>query len=122
MAWKESDRQIWAQRPRLAITGRCLRSGAAAISTLAADAQTDPRRSGGQGVASSNLASPMNTLHAIRPSRTCNQQTFLPPSMTPSGGAATSPISRVGYVISPMRCMRPPPIQRRGRDSRGPRR
>jgi hypothetical protein len=36
---------------------------------------------------------PDDTLHAIRPSRTCKQQTFLPPSMTPSGGAATSPIS-----------------------------
>jgi hypothetical protein len=35
--------------------------------------------------------------------------------MTPSGGAATSPISRVGCVISPMRCMRPPPIQARPR-------
>ena len=77
-------------------------------------------RSGGQGVASSNLASPTNTLHAIRPSRTCIQPTFLSPSMTPSGGAATSPISRVWCVISPRRYMRPPPIQRRGCESSGP--
>ena len=41
---------------------------------------------GGQGVASSNLASPTKTIHPIRPSRTCIQPTFLPPSMTPSGG------------------------------------
>jgi hypothetical protein len=77
---------------------------------------------GGQGVASSDPASPTNTLHAIRPSRTCIQPTFLQPSITPSGGAATSPIARVWCVISPRRCMRPPPIQRRGHDSRGPRR
>jgi hypothetical protein len=34
-------------------------------------------------------------------------------------GAATSPIARVGCVISTRRCMRPPPIQQRGSDSRG---
>ena len=41
--------------------------------------------SGGQGVASSNLASPTKAIHFIRPSRTCIQPTFLPPLMTPSG-------------------------------------
>ena len=41
---------------------------------------------GGQGVASSNLASPTKPIHSIRPSRTCIQPTFLPPSITPSDG------------------------------------
>jgi hypothetical protein len=41
---------------------------------------------------------------------------------TTATGAATSPIARVGCVISSRRCMRPPPIQQRGSDSRGPRR
>jgi hypothetical protein len=35
------------------------------------------RRSGGQGVASSNLASPTKTVHSTRPSRTCIRPTFL---------------------------------------------
>ena len=43
-------------------------------------------RSGGQGVASSNLASPTKPIHPIRPSRTCIQPTFVPPSITPSDG------------------------------------
>jgi hypothetical protein len=46
------------------------------------------RRSGGQGVASSNLASPTKPIHPIRPSRTCIQPTFLPPSITPRDGRA----------------------------------
>jgi hypothetical protein len=29
---------------------------------------------------------PDQTIHSIRPSRICIQPTFLPPSMTPSGG------------------------------------
>jgi hypothetical protein len=41
---------------------------------------------GGQGVASSNLASPTKAIHPIRPSRTRIQPTFLPPSITPSDG------------------------------------
>ena len=41
-------------------------------------------RSGGQGVASSNLASPTKQIHPIRPSWACIQPTFLPPSITPS--------------------------------------
>jgi hypothetical protein len=47
---------------------------------------TDPRRSGGQGVASSNLASPTKPVDAIRPSRIGIQPTVLPPSITPSDG------------------------------------
>jgi hypothetical protein len=43
-------------------------------------------RSGGQGVASSNLASPTKPIHPNRPSRTCIQPTFLPPSIAPSDG------------------------------------
>ena len=39
---------------------------------------------GGQGVASSNLASPTKPVDAIRPSRTGIQPRFLPPSITPS--------------------------------------
>jgi hypothetical protein len=41
---------------------------------------------GGQGVASSNLASPTKAIHPIRPSRIGIQPTFLPPSITPSDG------------------------------------
>ena len=41
---------------------------------------------GGQGVASSNLASPTKPMDAIRPSRTGIQPTFLPPLITPSDG------------------------------------
>ena len=41
--------------------------------------------SGGQGVASSNLASTTKPIYPIRPSRNCIQPTFLSPSMTPSG-------------------------------------
>ena len=44
------------------------------------------RRSGGQGVASSNLASLTKPIQSIRPSRTCIQPTFWPPSITPSDG------------------------------------
>ena len=65
--------------PAIGHHGTLLAIGAAAISTLAADAQNDPRRSGGRGVASSNPARPTNTLHAIRPSRTGIQLTFLSP-------------------------------------------
>jgi hypothetical protein len=43
-------------------------------------------KAGGQGVASSNLASPTKPMDAIRPSRTRNQPIFLPPSITPSDG------------------------------------
>ena len=39
---------------------------------------------GGQGVASSNLASPTKQIHPIRPRWACIQPTFLPPSITPS--------------------------------------
>ena len=44
------------------------------------------RRSGGQGVASSRSRRPDQYIPPIRPSRTCIQPAFLPPSMTPSGG------------------------------------
>jgi hypothetical protein len=40
--------------------------------------RTVEARSGGQGVASSNLASPTKPIHPIRPSRTCIQPAFLP--------------------------------------------
>jgi hypothetical protein len=46
-------------------------------------------RSGGQGVASSNLASPTKRSIPSDPGRTCIQPAFLPPSMTPSGGRCT---------------------------------
>jgi hypothetical protein len=45
--------------------------------------------SGGQGVASSNLASPTKRSIPSDPGRTCIQPAFLPPSMTPSGGRCT---------------------------------
>jgi hypothetical protein len=41
---------------------------------------------GGQGVASSNLASPTKPMDTVRPSRTGIQPIFLPPSITPSDG------------------------------------
>ena len=47
---------VWAQLPRLAITERLLAIGATATFTLTGDAHTDPRRSRGQGVESSNFA------------------------------------------------------------------
>ena len=43
--------------------------------------------SGGQGVASSNLASPTKPMDAIQPSWTGIQPTFLPPSIPPANCA-----------------------------------
>ena len=37
---------------------------------------------------------PDQTIHSIRPSRTCIQPTFLPPSMTPSGGRSNARLTR----------------------------
>jgi hypothetical protein len=47
--------------------------------------------SGGQGVASSNLASPTKPIDAIRLSRIGIQPTVLPPSITPSDGRSGPP-------------------------------
>ena len=60
--------------------------------------------SGGQGVASSNLASPTKAIHPIRPSRTCIQPAFLPPSI----GAEQRPL-RTSY--GPPGRKRPPSVQ-----------
>ena len=56
----------------------------------------------GQGVASSNLASPTKRNHSIRPSRTSVQPAFLPPSMTPSGGRSGPPPCRNAVPRGPL--------------------
>ena len=69
------------------------------------------RRSGGQGVASSNLACSTKPIHPIRPSRTCIQPKFLPASITPSGdrfGPATTRIYQMGSSLPLRECGRGP--------------
>jgi hypothetical protein len=75
---------IWAQRLWYVSTYSLIADTRYSESTAHELARSLIRRSGGQGVASSNLASPTKTIHSIRPSRSSIQPTFLPPSITPS--------------------------------------
>jgi hypothetical protein len=89
MAWKEPERRTWAQSgPNArdwASQNACLIGGGYFIHGRFRPIDTSPPIWGSRG-REFKSRQPDQTIHFIRPSRTCIQPAFLPPSMTPSGG------------------------------------